>query len=341
VDSKFLSELIIVTVVESDQPIETRSCRLVYLPDGRRAALWRGLAWPIGTGEQIDIAGPAYPVMTQDSTGSAFGLIEGAEEAWLVLDGPGTLRDAAAGALRQAGIAVLRSGPWLGDAVDGVVGTSFICFVRPQTGNLRDKVAEILDGILFPSPEKFDPVDRVHALTVELAEARAAIAHLQMSQSEARSTLAYDNENELASVRQENAALLQEIIDLRRQLTEAAPNRPEPSRTAGRLQNEISTLLETIRPDLRLLRDSLTVLAGEFSDRRSLYRAMLELDAGTLGHNWKRIQGAPGWWERHVSNGQDDSGRIYARRVQGRCDLLVSHKSQQARDISWLEKQLA
>jgi hypothetical protein len=278
--------------------------------------------------------------VTQDPVpGSVFGLVEGAEEAWLVLDGPVTVRDAAAGALRQAGIAVLRSGPWLGDPVDGVIGTSFICFVRPQSGNLRDEVAEILDGILFPSPEKFDPADRVHALTVELAEARAAIARLKMSQAEARSTVADDNESELTSVRQENAALLQEIVDLRRQLAEPAASRPEPGRAAGRLQSEISTLLETIRPDFRLLRDSLTVLAGEFADRRSLYRAILELDAGTLGHNWKRIQGAPGWWERHVSNGQDDSGRVYARRVQRRWDLLVSHKSQQSRDVSWLGKQ--
>jgi hypothetical protein len=54
---------------------------------------------------------------------------------------------------------------------------------------------------------------------------------------------------------------------------------------------------------------------------------------------WKRIQGVPGWRERHVSNGQDDSGRIHAGPHQGRWDLLVSHKAQQDRDISWLAKQ--
>ncbi len=111
INSEFMSELIMVSIVDSDQPIETRPCRLVQLPDGTRAALWRGLAWPIARGDRIDIAGPAYPLLTQDpAAGRLFGLIDGAEEAWLVLEGSVTLRDAAAAALRRAGVAVLRSG---------------------------------------------------------------------------------------------------------------------------------------------------------------------------------------------------------------------------------------
>jgi hypothetical protein len=149
VNSESMSELIMVEIVDSDQPIETRPCRLVYLSDGTRAALWRGLGWPIGKGDRIDIAGAAYPLLTQDpAPGPLFGLIDGAEEAWLVLEGPVTLRDAAAAALRRTGISVLRSGPWLGDAVDGVAGTSFIRFVRPQADDLREAVASILEGTL-------------------------------------------------------------------------------------------------------------------------------------------------------------------------------------------------
>jgi len=115
----------------------------------------------------------------------------------------------------------------------------------------------------------------------------------------------------------------------------------EPSRAAVRLQDEITALLATIRPDLRFLRDSLTVLAGEFADRRGAYRAVLELGFDALGRGWKRIHGASGWWERHVSNGQDDSGRIYAQRANGSWHLLISHKSEQARDIAWLARQVA
>jgi hypothetical protein len=340
VDSKFISELIMVSIVDSDQPIETRSCRLVQLPDGTRAALWRGLSWPIGRGDRIDIAGPAYPLLTQDPTsGPPFGLIDGAEEAWLVLEGSVTSRDAAAGASRQAGVAVLRSGPWLGDPVDGVAGTSFIRFVKPQTDDLRDSVAKILTGILALSPAKPDPVDRARVLTIELMEAHAALARVQRTQAEVPPGLSADIESELAGLRQENIALLQEITDLRGQLAEAGPARPEPGRASGRLQDEISALVATVRPDLRFLRDSLTVLVGEFADRRSLYRTFAELDADTLGRSWKKIYGAPGWWERHVSDGQDDSGRIYARRTEGCWDVLVSHKSQQPRDVAWLAKQ--
>jgi hypothetical protein len=340
VNSEFMSELIMIEIVDSNQPIETRPCRLVHLPDGTRAALWRGLAWPIGKGDRIDIAGPAHPLLTQHLTsGPPFGLIDGAEEAWLVLEGSVTSRDAAAGALRQAGVAVLRSGPWLGEPVDGVAGTSFIRFVKPQTDDLRDSVAKILDGILALSPARPDPVDRVRALTIELMEAHAALARVQTTQAEVPPDPSADIERELGGLRQENIALLQEIADLRRQLAEAAPVRPEPGRASGRLQDEISALVATVRPDLRFLRDSLTVLVGEFADRRSLYRAVAELDADTLGRSWKKIYGAPGWRERHVSDGQDDSGRIYAR-LTGRCwDLLVSHKSQQARDVSWLARQ--
>ena len=149
------------------------------------------------------------------------------------------------------------------------------------------------------------------------------------------------NDGELVNARQENIALLEEIADLRRQLAEIVPRPVEPSRTAARLQDEIAMFLETLRPDLRFLRDSVTVIAGEFADRRGLYRAVVELDFDSLGRSWKKIHGAPGWWERHVSSGQDDLGRMYARRG-GRCwDLLVSHKSQQTRDVSWLTKQPA
>src|SRR5579863_2954015 len=114
-------EFIMVAIIDSDQLIETRRCRLVHLPDGTRAALWRGLAWPVSAGDRIDIAGPAFPLSAEDPpAGPNFGLIYGAEEAWLVLDGSVTVRDAAETALRHAGIAVLRSGPWLGDSVDGI-----------------------------------------------------------------------------------------------------------------------------------------------------------------------------------------------------------------------------
>lgn len=74
---------------------------------------------------------------------------------------------------------------------------------------------------------------------------------------------------------------------------------------------EISTAMAALLPEMTLLRDSLTVASAEFRDRAGLYRALAELNIGAarLPSSWKKLQGLDAWWERHVSNGQDDTGR--------------------------------
>ena len=335
-------ETIMVSIFDADQAIEARPCRLVHLPDGTRAALWRGLAWPVGSDDRIDIAGPAYPLLEGPPTPEPlFGIVDGTDEAWLVLDGTVALRDTVAGELREAGIEVLRSGPWLGDPVDGVAGSGFIRFVRPNAGDLRQTIGAILGGKIAAAAPEPEPAERVRALTVELIEARAALARVSPPLQTKQPNLANaEIENELDRLQRENNALIQEVAELRSELTAAQSARPQPGRPAGgRVQEEIAKVVAGLRPDLHFLRDSMTVLWGEFSDRGGLCRALHELGSGSMTGNWKRIQGAPGWWERRVSNGQDDSGRIYARPRQGRCDVLVSHKAQQGRDISWLARQ--
>jgi hypothetical protein len=111
----------------------------------------------------------------------------------------------------------------------------------------------------------------------------------------------------------------------------------------GKLKNEIEVVLETLLPGMRLMRDSLIVIAAEFSNRRALYRGLAELQIvnGRLPPTWKKLKGLDAWWERHMSDGQDDAGRVYARlgdsdRVW---DVLISHKSEQSRDIAWLARQ--
>ena len=328
-------EFLIVKIVESNNLVETRRCRILHLPDGARAALWRGLAWPLGDGNMIDVTGPAFTLLPEETPAApGFGLIEAEDEGWLVLDGSVVVRDAAARALRQAGITILRSGPWLGDPVDGVAGTGFIRFIRPSANDLREAIAKILQKSVNPPSAPTDPGERIRALTVELLETRAALARSDAEPREASSETAI----ELSRVQQENAALLQENFDLRQQLGESVAVHQDASRPAGRLQNEIALLLASFRPDLRFLRDSLTVVSAEFADRHSCYRALLELGPEALGRLWKKIQGAPSWWERHISNGQDDSGRIYVRRAERSWDVLVSHKSQQSRDVAWLAR---
>jgi hypothetical protein len=293
-------ETIMVSIFDADQPIETRPCRLVHLPDGRQAALWCGLAWPIGAGERVVVAGAAYPLLEPAPTAvPLFGMIDGAEEAWLVLDGSVTLRDTAAGALRAAGIEVLRTGPWLGDQVDGVAGSYFIRFVRPRgDDNLRQMIGVILEGMVAPARPKFDAAERVRALTVELTEVRAQLARVVPLETEQERRHDAEIQNEFDGVRRENAALLQEVFELRSQLAALHSARSQAGRPTGaRVQEEVAKVVAGLRPDLRFLRDSMTVLWGEFSDRGGLCRALSELGSGSMTSSWKRVHGAPGWSE--------------------------------------------
>jgi hypothetical protein len=120
----------------------------------------------------------------------------------------------------------------------------------------------------------------------------------------------------------------------------SSPLHLAPPRT--RLQDEIADILGTLLPNLNLLRDSLTVAASEYASRKALYRSLAELAAGEgrLPANWKPVQGTTGWWERHVSDGQDNTGRLYAQflRSDRRWDVLISDKAEQPRDMAWLRR---
>src|ERR1051326_5471470 len=307
-------EFIMVRVVDSDHALETRRCRVVHLADGTRAALWRGLAWPLSSGDRINLSGPAFTLLSEDrSDRPRFGLIDGADEAWLVLEGSVTTRDAVASELRRSGIAVLRVGPWLGEPVDGIPGTNFIRVVRPPEGDLRETITGIVGNTLTPGIERPDPADRARALTIELLEARAALVRAKAAQPVHTPEPSVTRETAIERLQQENAALLTEIADLQRQLTHAPLARLDTNRGTRRLEDELAISFTTLRPDLRFLRDSLTVVAGEFADRRAFYRAVLELNVNMMA-GWKKLRGGSNWLERHLSTGQDDSGRIYARR---------------------------
>jgi hypothetical protein len=97
--------------------------------------------------------------------------------------------------------------------------------------------------------------------------------------------------------------------------------------------------METLLPRLNFERDSLTVAASEYANRKALYRSLGELAVSErLPANWKAVQGAAGWWERHVSNGQDNTGRLYAHfhSPHRRWNVLISNKAEQARDMIWI-----
>lgn len=344
-------------------PLETRQCRVLLLPGGARGALWRGLVYPIDNDNGIDIAADAFapgvcgPPQAAASASARFTVIEGVEEAYLLLSGPVAARETAASRLRAAGLSVLRSGRYLGDPVNGIAADWFVRFEIPLGAEpvtpLVSRILGVLPGSQVVTPDA-DSEIRWRLLRDELAAARAEAAGLRAELGRVRGAVDRGAEvsDQVASLRDEAARerRLREVADAARAAAEAAL---EDARTAPvssarlpssrmRLQDEIAVVLESLLPSLNLVRDSITVAAMEYSSRRALYRALAELGGavGRLPSQWKAVQGATGWWERHVSDGQDNTGRLYARFASSsqRWDVLISDKAEQTRDIAWLRR---
>lgn len=181
---------------------------------------------------------------------------------------------------------------------------------------------------------------RIRLLESDLLAARQREAALQADLARLRMEAAQTAEE--ATFQQ---ALLEEALaeeQRLRALAEIQAEAPAPRPPVPvRLQEEVALVLATLLPQLRLLRDSETVASVEFVGRRALWRALAELQASSAPPpGWKKIHAADGWWERHVSNGQDDAGRLYARREGGGgWQVLISHKGDQPRDLTWLGRQ--
>lgn len=354
----------LIRVLDGNQPLEDRVCRLVRLRDGRPAAIWRGLAYPLTDSDTIDISAvgvppsdclPAQGGAPFKEQGPRWGIVEGMEEAWVLLAGTVADRDTAALRLRQGGLTVLRSGAWLGEATEGLEADWFVRIARPADGAA---LGPLLDQLLGERPATGHPNGtaaedlRRQLLSAEFDRARAEAAALRAEAE--RLKAGAGNASALAArVAALEAELERAQRELERERTVPAPT-PDaspaptatpaivqaPPRLARRLQEEVATILESLLPGIRLLRDSLTVASAEFRDRAAFYRALRELVEGTarLPPAWKKLRGADGWWERHVSTGEDDAGRAYARYGVGRqaWDVLLSHKAEQNRDIDWL-----
>ena len=351
-----------ISIFNSAELFETRECALVRLPDGRDGAIWRGLAYPLELPDgRIDIGGTAFPpgdclhrAVSIQAPLISFAVIEGVEEAYVLLSGPSTSCEITAGALRTSGYEVLRTGRYLGDPVDGLEADWFIRISKPK--DERDSLSAILDKLLagqvlgVRSQGAFGEY-RARLIAGELAAAKAREAALRAEVNRLKL--------ELGTVGQKQVELneLRVAIELERSLRQEADlaayaaaqlvDEPRADRhisPPGKLNSEIEIVFETLLPELRLIRDSLIVIAAEFSNRRALYRGLAELQivSGRLPPSWRKLRGLSGWWERHISDGQDDAGRIYARlgSSSGRpWDVLISHKGEQSRDVAWLARQ--
>jgi hypothetical protein len=348
------------SIFSGAQLFETRDCAPVRLPDGREGAIWRGLAYPLKNPDNhIDINGEGYPPSecTNGKVGTEpvptnFALIDGAEEAYVLLSGAVISRETAAEALKAAGYDVIRTGRYLGDPVEGLDADWFIRISKLEVANesLPALLAEILPGQKFADYNNEASGEyRARLIAAELAAAKARESALRAEV--ARLKL------ELTGVGQTQTEIeeLKAAIELERGLRQEADlaalaaaqlanegRVDRPVAPPGKIRHEIGVVFETLLPSIRLVRDSLVVISAEFSNRRALYRGLAELRVvnGRLPPTWKKLKGLDSWWERHMSDGQDDAGRAYARQGDGGVwEVLVSHKGEQSRDIGWLARQ--
>ncbi|MBN9597773.1 MAG: hypothetical protein J0G36_20770 [Afipia sp.] len=349
-----------ISIFSGEQLFEMRECPSVRLADGREAALWRGLAYPLSMPDcRIDITGEAFPALEHeigksvDSVSSPFGIIEGVDEAYIVFSGSIATCESTATSLKGHGYEVIRTGRYLGDPIDGIVGDWFVRVSKPK-GELTTLTSLLTKLLGNARPNAFDQngvgEQRARLIAAELAATKAREATLRAELARSKLDLA-----EVGNAQVENEALriaLEEERRLREEADSAAlaaisvseqPPAARPAFAPGKLGSEIEVVFDALLPDIHLVRDSLIVIVAEFLNRKALYRALADLKwvNGRLPPAWKKLQGLENWWERHISNGQDDAGRIYARPPlnESRWEVLISHKGEQSRDIAWLDRQ--
>lgn len=345
------------------QLLEERQCQLTELADGRKAAIYRGQAYPIlAEGNVIDVGGEGYPAQPSAAPPDrmltrAISIMSGVDSSYVLLAGDGLECEVMVGRLRAGGVEVLRSGRYLGEPVDGMSADWFIRLAPGQ----RDRVRELLDAAQLTSrPSTAEaPSDvrlrvaemdlstlRVRAELAEraLADARAVLnakARLETDRDALRTLVENERALRIEAERQASAAREQALAAAAAIPAETAASRRPSSRQIGARS---ATLLSALVPHIEFLRDSLECLTVEFSDVEAVCRALLDLGQASRGMppQWKALQGVSGWIEKsRVANGTDSQGRVYARLVDGpagRWQVLISHKSEQSRDVEWLRR---
>lgn len=341
-----------IRIMDGEDTIEHASCRIVVLPDGREGAVSQGLAYPILTGERIDRAG--YAVAAGLCTparvrGNPFALLASEGGTYVFIAGVALAFDEAVARLRQAGLAIRRAGRYLGEPIDGVAADWFI---RLDPGGSVNEVDALLAPILgagqAPQSAATPDQQQLRLVLADLQASRAREARLRkqvaMEQAQATSAAA---EAELARLAEELAAERAARATAEAELARLASGditRPiaQPAKQP-KMAREIELLFKCLLTDIELLRESAAVIAVEYAERQPLYRALAELReaTGRLPPGWKSFQAGKAWWERHVSTGQDSTGRLYTRRSpeRGGWQVLVSFKADQARDEDWLKQQ--
>lgn len=356
----------LISILDGSEPLEDVACRPAILPDGRKGAIWRGLAYPLlESGDAIDVTARGWPP-SQCRTNplaaprSSYMLLEGVEAKYVLISGSVAERDAMAADLSKSGIAVLRVGRYLPETQEGFQGD---WYVKVPANTDNEKILQRFgDGSNAPSTSAEGPSElRIHLLKVELATAlargaaeRAELTRLRLEYASFRQDTVAERRalQEVADAAALEAKNLAEALEqlsrnseIRSDKNEALPiaRQQSSNRTKAKIVDEIRDVISTLFPRAKLVRDTIDVISVEFLNRRSVYKALNELHTSQAGipAAWKTLKGHDGWLERHVSDGQSDAGRAYARLVDPdrSWEILISHKGEQTRDMQWLSKQ--
>lgn len=354
-----------VNVFDEGNFIETRSCQPFVMPTGERGVLYRGLAHRLEDGDRINIPDGIVPTDEHRCTTAAnnkqrYAIVPGNQSGYLLGTGSVILREEAGTTLREAGASIMRVGTYLGPCWDDWTPDWYLRFQLDEGVSFRD-IEVAVDSLRTKEPEfsashphETSMALRLQLLVMELVEARANVAtlnaqnaRLRLEKAEAQAAITDYSPEIVERLETERQSLVDALAHEQiaraeaEALAESARTLQLQSTAPKWLVSEVETVLRNLMPRLKLLRDSLEVIAIEYRARGPLYRALAELQAIETGWppSWKKLQGLNNIWERHVSDGTTDCGRIYARpNAQDRSfDVLISEKRDQSRDLAWLK----
>jgi hypothetical protein len=351
-----------ILIFDGGDYVETRSLKLSPCPDGRPGATYRGLLHPLVGDDRIELDGAAYVPGSDDVAVTSAParirpvVIRGERTGYVLLAGTVLERELVARAVAAAGGVVVRTGRYLGDPLSDFMPDWLVRFSLGSSSfdAVERAVGEALGAPEPAAAESFDDL-RLTLLSAELSASRAEAAalrlenaRLKVEKAEAVAARDYADLAAAQALATERAEFLAALESERVARTEAEriasalpaeTGLPRPGRKW--LTSEVEDVIAALFPRLRFLRDGLLTVSMEFRDRRAFYRAIKSIDVDRFpadSPSWKKVQGLDHWWERHVSDGTGDAGRLYARRMraEGYVEVLASVKGEQTRDLAWM-----
>lgn len=99
--------------------------------------------------------------------------------------------------------------------------------------------------------------------------------------------------------------------------------------------SQFEKMIKIFLPDVKFERDSIDVLKKEVQDYTGALTEISKIHSD-LSYKGTPVKTLNKWYDTHFSTGQKNDGRIYFKRKGSRLEVLVSFKSSQKKDISYL-----